>query len=118
MDDSHDQAKAFIARWGPSGGGERSNYVMFLTELCDLLQVARPDVGVETLSDNAYVFERRVPAKRVEGEAYESLALERITVDQNQFLGLEINPQHPVANASCCGDSVNRHELTICSFKE
>lgn len=27
----------FIDRWGTAGGGERSNYQMFLTELCALV---------------------------------------------------------------------------------
>ena len=33
----------FIARWEPSGGGERSNCQMFLAELCRLLEVGEPD---------------------------------------------------------------------------
>ncbi len=40
---------------------------MFLSELCDLLDVARPDPRVEDQSQNAYVFERMVPARRLEG---------------------------------------------------
>ena len=35
--------EAFIARWSPSGGGERSNYQLFLAELGDLLGVPSPD---------------------------------------------------------------------------
>ena len=34
----------FIARWtGREGGAERANYQMFLSELCDVIGVARPD---------------------------------------------------------------------------
>lgn len=33
---------AFIDRWKPSGGAERSNYQLFLSELCDLVAVPRP----------------------------------------------------------------------------
>jgi hypothetical protein len=34
----------FITRWtAREGGAERANYQMFLTELCDVLGVARPD---------------------------------------------------------------------------
>jgi hypothetical protein len=29
--------EAFIARWSPSGGGERTNYQLFLSELYDVL---------------------------------------------------------------------------------
>ena len=32
---------AFIARWAASGAAERANYQLFLSELCDLLGVAR-----------------------------------------------------------------------------
>lgn len=62
-----DKIEAFIARWGPAGGGERSNDQMFLTELCDLLGVAKPEPAVEDESRNAYVFERKVPARRIDG---------------------------------------------------
>ena len=57
----------FIARWEPSGGGERSNCQMFLAELCRLLDVGEPEPAVEDESRNAYVFERKVPARRLEG---------------------------------------------------
>ncbi|MBI3444536.1 MAG: class I SAM-dependent DNA methyltransferase, partial [Magnetospirillum sp.] len=46
---------AFIKRWERSEGGEHRTYVMFLTELCDMLGVDRPDVLGDT-----YGFERRV----------------------------------------------------------
>ena len=50
----------FITRWTASGGAERSNYQSFLIELCDLLDVPRPDPAAEHDHDNAYVFERAV----------------------------------------------------------
>jgi hypothetical protein len=57
----HDRPAAdFIARWQPSGGRERANYQIFLSELCDLLGVPRPDPTREDDRDNAYVFERTV----------------------------------------------------------
>lgn len=62
-----EKIEAFIARWGPSGGGERSNYQLFLTELCALLDVGGPDPVVEIENRNAYVFERRIPARRIDG---------------------------------------------------
>lgn len=61
------EIEAFISRWSPTGGGERSNYQMFLTELCTLLDVPIPEPAVEDESQNAYVFERKVPARRIEG---------------------------------------------------
>ncbi|MAT68930.1 MAG: SAM-dependent methyltransferase [Planctomycetaceae bacterium] len=58
---SHDAAIAeFIARWQRSGGAERANYQLFLTELCELLEVPRPEPTVQDESANAYVFEKAV----------------------------------------------------------
>ena len=51
----------FITRWtGREGGAERANYQMFLSELCDLIGVARPDVAGAERVHNDYVFERAV----------------------------------------------------------
>jgi len=50
----------FIDRWEPSGGAERSNYQSFLIDLCDLLEVPRPDPAVDHNHENAYVFERSI----------------------------------------------------------
>lgn len=52
---------SFIERWVASGANERANYTLFLTELCDLLGVSRPDPSAPDDRDNAYVFERSVP---------------------------------------------------------
>lgn len=51
---------AFIARWKASGGSERANYTSFLSELCDVLGVPRPEPTQTDVSQNAYVFERDV----------------------------------------------------------
>ncbi len=64
---SDTDVQAFIDRWGPSGGGERSNYQMFLTELCDLIGAPKPNPAQPIENQNAYVFERTVPAKRIDG---------------------------------------------------
>ena len=50
----------FLRRWEASGAAERANYQLFLSELCDLLGVPRPDPTVPDDRDNAYVFERAV----------------------------------------------------------
>ena len=53
----------FIARWRANeGGAERANYVLFLTELCALLDLPRPDPADATHDRNDYVFERAVDA--------------------------------------------------------
>ncbi|MDR6532590.1 hypothetical protein J2800_003348 [Caulobacter rhizosphaerae] len=51
----------FITRWtAREGGAERANYQMFLSELCDVLGVPRPDPAGAERDLNDYVFERAV----------------------------------------------------------
>lgn len=54
---------AFIARWGAvqsKGGNETANLQPFIIELCELLDLPRPDVAGSQHTDNAYVFERKL----------------------------------------------------------
>ncbi|MDQ6702743.1 MAG: class I SAM-dependent DNA methyltransferase [Pseudomonadota bacterium] len=52
---------SFIARWtSGEGGQERANYALFLSELCDVLEVPRPDQAAHDAALNAYAFERAV----------------------------------------------------------
>jgi hypothetical protein len=37
-----DHIRESIDRWDPSGGAERANYQLFISELCDVLKVPRP----------------------------------------------------------------------------
>ena len=55
-----DRTEAFIARWQAAGGSERANYQLFVTELCELLDLPKPEPATDDPRDNAYVFERRV----------------------------------------------------------
>ena len=58
----------FIARWtGREGGAERANYQMFLSELCDVIGVARPDPAEADRKTNDYVFERAVRPRSSDG---------------------------------------------------
>ncbi len=50
----------FITRWQNSAAAERANYALFLTQLCDLLEVPQPEPTRASVADNAYVFERDV----------------------------------------------------------
>ena len=59
--------EVFISRWEAATGSERANYQLFLTELCALLDLPQPDPACDDTRDNAYVFERRVTFRRVEG---------------------------------------------------
>jgi restriction-modification enzyme MmeI-like protein len=50
----------FISRWMGSGAAERANYQLFLSELCDCLNVERPNPARPDDESNDYVFERAV----------------------------------------------------------
>lgn len=50
----------FIARWKESAAAERANFQPFLSELCDVLEVPRPQPAQSDDAFNHYVFERSV----------------------------------------------------------
>jgi hypothetical protein len=60
-------ANKFIDRWRDSAAAERANYALFLSELCDYLEVPRPDPAVADASRNHYVFERPVTFRHPTG---------------------------------------------------
>ena len=60
-------AQTFINRWKNSGAAERANYQLFLSELCDLIGVARPDPTKPDDAENACVFERSVTFHHPDG---------------------------------------------------
>jgi hypothetical protein len=69
---------ALIARWqGQEGGQERANYALFLTELCDTLELPHPDPADARHERNDYVFERVVTRNRDEGESIGRIDLYR-----------------------------------------
>lgn len=57
----------FIDRWKNSGAAERANYQLFLSELCDVLGVPRPDPTTPDDAENGYVFERSVTFHHPDG---------------------------------------------------
>ncbi len=74
----------FIRRWtAREGGAERANYQMFLSELCDVLGVSRPDPAGGETARNDYVFERAVKPRGSE----DSTAPKRIDLyKKNAFI--------------------------------
>jgi len=50
----------FIDRWSSSGGSERANYSLFLTELTEILGVDRPEPATDDSRNDNYRFERPV----------------------------------------------------------
>jgi hypothetical protein len=61
---------AFIHRWQKASGSERANHQLFVTELCDLLALPRPDPATEDNAENAYVFERLVSFHNPDGSTH------------------------------------------------
>jgi len=59
--------EAFIDRWRPSGGSERANYQLFLSELCDLVGVVKPGVATSEAKGDPYCFERPVVLRKGDG---------------------------------------------------
>lgn len=57
----------FITRWSKSGGSERANYTSFLSELCDIISVPRPEPTQADPTQNVYVFERDVVFHNTDG---------------------------------------------------
>ncbi len=53
-------AQAFIEKWQGADGSERANYQLFITELCELLSLPKPEPARQDSADNAYTFERHV----------------------------------------------------------
>jgi hypothetical protein len=50
----------FIEEWSRSAVHERANFQPFIIELCELLDVAKPDKAGPVNNQNSYVFERPV----------------------------------------------------------
>ena len=76
--DNSEKIEAFIVRWqGQAGGQERANYALFLTELCDALDLPHPDPADARHERNDYVFERVVTRHRDDGDAIGRIDLYR-----------------------------------------
>lgn len=59
----------FIKRWRISGGSEQANAQLFLAELCDVLDLPRPDPARSVNEENAYSFERKVYLPSIGGKS-------------------------------------------------
>ena len=58
---------AFVGRWQASAASERSNYQLFLIELCELLDVGRPEPATGEPEEDKYVFEKPVHFRNTDG---------------------------------------------------
>lgn len=63
-------ATEFIQRWNKATGSELANAQLFITELCELLELPRPDPATGAAEQDAYVFERR--AQHLHGDGSEN----------------------------------------------
>jgi hypothetical protein len=68
-DATPEQITAFITRWQTSGAAERANYQMFLSELCDVIGVPRPDPTAADTTKNLYVFDRAITRTHPDGSS-------------------------------------------------
>jgi len=68
-DATPEQITAFISRWQNSGAAERANYQMFLSELCEIIDVPRPDPTSPDPSKNLYVFDRAITQIKTDGSS-------------------------------------------------
>lgn len=59
--------QSFIHRWSHSGAVERANHTLFLTDLCDLLEVQRPDPIQAADTLNRYICEKAVAFRNADG---------------------------------------------------
>ena len=57
----------FITRWRQSSAAKRANYALFLSELCDYLQLPRPDPSQAEESANSYVIDKAVYFQNLDG---------------------------------------------------
>ncbi len=64
-----DIIESFITRWENSGAAERANYQMFLSELCDILEVTRPDPTSPDPAKNLHVFDRAITRVNPDGSS-------------------------------------------------
>ena len=61
--------ESFITRWENSGAAERANYQMFLSELCDIIEVPRPDPTSPDPAKNLHVFDRAITRVNPDGSS-------------------------------------------------
>lgn len=59
--------ETFIPRWQKSSASELANYALFLSELCDYLDLPRPEPSQADESLNTYVIDKTVAYKELDG---------------------------------------------------
>jgi hypothetical protein len=86
--------QCFLDRWLSADGSELANSQLFLIELCELLELPKPEPANQNTDGNAYVFERRVDISYPDG----STTTGRIDLYKRGCFVLEAKkPRHPIA---------------------
>ena len=62
-------AEEFVSRWQHSSASERANYALFLSELCDYLDIPRPEPSQSDESVNTYVIDKAVVFQNLDGSS-------------------------------------------------
>jgi hypothetical protein len=103
--------EAFVRRWERSGAAERANYQLFLTELCDIIGVPRPEPAGADDTGNAYVFERGVEFRHGDG----STSTGRMDLYKRRCLVLEAKQgaNEPAAPADPLSDAVREQKRKL-----
>ncbi|MCG5537848.1 DNA methyltransferase [Halorhodospira sp. 9622] len=68
--DAEHPVEQFISRWSGVAGTEQANSQLFLTELCDVLELPKPDPAGDRAEENEYVFERRLHEHGPDGSVH------------------------------------------------
>jgi len=93
----------FITRWtAREGGAERANYQMFLSELCDVLGVPRPEPAGAERDLNDYVFERAVSSTTLD-----RASAKRIDLYKKAAFILEAKQTHAKGGAKAAPDQLS-----------
>lgn len=96
----------FVRHWETSEANERANYALFLTELCDLLELPHPKPAGGGVAD--YIFERPVTFNHGDG----TTSIGRIDLYKRDCFVLEAkqgsNPNDPTAQPDLLGDKPRR----------
>jgi len=93
---------SFLTRWKTSGGSELANAQLFLAELCDVLDVPRPEPAGPVHEDNVYSYERKVFVPRGDGTS----EMRRLDLYRKGCFVLEAKQgqdQHPMRVAGVAG---------------
>ena len=106
---SSELAKPFIARWAAATASERANSQPFLCELCDVLEVARP----EPTREGGYAFEFEVTEQHADG----STSLGRIDLYRRGCFVLE-SKQFQAAKAAASQLELAAQEAGVIAKKK